>query len=81
MSTNGASSNVGTTATDVGDFTTSLLDINSIYTFALYPTVWVQFYGNNKWRASADHGAAGLPPFCGEWRAVWTENSIYIGDR
>ena len=32
MSTNGASSNVGTTATDVGDFTTLLLDINSTYT-------------------------------------------------
>src|SRR2546428_3306592 len=32
MSTNGASSNVGTTATDVGDFTTLLLDINPTYT-------------------------------------------------
>ena len=32
MSTNGASSNVGTTATDVGDFTALLLDINPTYT-------------------------------------------------
>ena len=31
MSTNGASTNVGTLATDVGDFTTLLLDINSTY--------------------------------------------------
>ena len=30
-STNGASTNVGTTATDVGDFTTLLLDINPTY--------------------------------------------------
>ena len=37
MSTNGASSNVGTTATDVGDFTTLLLDINPTYTLSGYP--------------------------------------------
>ena len=43
MSTNGASSNVGTTATDVGDFTTLLLDINPTYTTDGYPNVWTQF--------------------------------------
>jgi hypothetical protein len=43
MSTNGASSNVGTTATDVGDFTTLLLDINPTYTTSGYPNVWTQF--------------------------------------
>ena len=43
MSTNGASSNVGTTATDVGDFTTLLLDINPTYTTTGYPNVWTQF--------------------------------------
>src|SRR5204863_3681230 len=43
MSTNGASSNVGTTATDVGDFTTLLLDINPTYTTTGYPSVWTQF--------------------------------------
>ena len=32
MSTNGASQDVGTTATSVGDFTTLLLDINPTYT-------------------------------------------------
>src|SRR5205085_6656010 len=41
--TNGASSNVGTTATDVGDFTTLLLDINPTYTLTGYPNVWTQF--------------------------------------
>src|SRR5437868_13139712 len=43
MSTNGGSSNVGTTATDVGDFTTLLLDINPNYTTTGYPSVWTQF--------------------------------------
>src|SRR5204862_1289132 len=43
MSTNGASSNVGTTATDVGDFTRLLLDINPTYTTTGYPNVWTQF--------------------------------------
>ena len=32
MSTNGTSYDVGTSATDVGDFTTLLLDINPTYT-------------------------------------------------
>ena len=43
MSTNGMSSNVGTTATDVGDFTTLLLDINPTYTTSGYPNVWTQY--------------------------------------
>lgn len=55
MSQNGASTNVGTTATDVGDFTTLLLDINPTYTVttsctatngSCYPTVWTQFTVN-----------------------------------
>src|SRR5436190_2455165 len=36
-STNGYSTNIGTTATDVGDFTTLLLDINPTYQFDGYP--------------------------------------------
>ena len=43
LSTNGGSINVGTTPTDVGDFTTLLLDINPTYTLAGYPTSWTQF--------------------------------------
>jgi hypothetical protein len=43
MSTNGSSINVGTTATDVGDFTTLLLDINPTYTVGGYPEAWTQF--------------------------------------
>lgn len=44
MSLNGASGNVGTSDTGVGDFTTLLLDINPTYTMAGYPTAqWQQF--------------------------------------
>jgi uncharacterized delta-60 repeat protein len=43
MSTNGVSTNVGTLATDVGDFATLMLDINPTYTTAAYPNVWTQF--------------------------------------
>jgi subtilisin-like proprotein convertase family protein len=41
-STNGGT-NVGATATSVGDFTTLLLDINPTYTTTGYPTAWTEF--------------------------------------
>ena len=43
MSTNGASTDVGTAAFDVGDFTTLLLDINPNQTTTGYPNVWTKF--------------------------------------
>jgi hypothetical protein len=43
MSTNGASTDVGITAFDVGDFTNLLLDINPTYTIGGYPEAWTQF--------------------------------------
>lgn len=43
LSTNGASTNVGTTATSVGDFTTLLLDVNSSLAASGYPESWTQF--------------------------------------
>jgi hypothetical protein len=43
MSTNGYSTDVGTLPTDVGDFTTLLLDINPTLTTSGYPIVWTQF--------------------------------------
>lgn len=46
MSTNGSSSNVGTTATSLGDFTTLMMDINPTYLtsgLGSYPRVWTQF--------------------------------------
>lgn len=43
MSTNGNSIDVGTSSTDVGDFTSLLLDINPTYTLNAYPNVWTQY--------------------------------------
>jgi hypothetical protein len=43
LSLAGASTNVGTTATSVGDFTTVLLTINSALAVGGYPESWTQF--------------------------------------
>jgi hypothetical protein len=43
LSTAGSSTNVGTLATDVGDFTTLLLDINPTLVSTGYPQVWTQY--------------------------------------
>ncbi|MEP0774761.1 MAG: immune inhibitor A, partial [Acidobacteriota bacterium] len=43
LSLAGASTNVGSGATDVGDFTTLLLDINPSLTVGGYPEVWTQY--------------------------------------
>ena len=43
MSTNGASTNVGTSATAVGDFTTLLLSINPTLNTSDYPFTWTQY--------------------------------------
>ena len=45
-STAGASTNVGTGATAVGDFTNLLLDINPTYSTSGYPNDWTQFTVN-----------------------------------
>jgi trimeric autotransporter adhesin len=43
FSANGASVNVGTTNTSVGDFSTLLLEINPTLIAANYPSVWTQY--------------------------------------
>lgn len=43
LSTNGASTNVGGTATGVGDFSTLLLSINPSLIANVYPQVWTQY--------------------------------------
>jgi uncharacterized repeat protein (TIGR01451 family) len=43
MSTNGESTEVGTTPTDVGDFATLLLDIDPYYVASGYPNFWRQY--------------------------------------
>jgi hypothetical protein len=43
LSTNGDSTNVGTTATSVGDFSTLLLVINNDLTVGGYPDIWTKY--------------------------------------
>lgn len=43
LSTNGASTNAGSNATTVGDFTTLALSINPTLVLGVYPTVWTQY--------------------------------------
>lgn len=43
LSTNGASGNVGTTTTSVGDFTTVLVTVNPNLTTTGYPLTWTRF--------------------------------------
>jgi hypothetical protein len=43
LSTAGASVNVGSTDTSVGDFTTLLLDVNPTLVLGVYPLTWTQF--------------------------------------
>jgi uncharacterized repeat protein (TIGR01451 family) len=43
MSLNGTSTNVGSSPTSVGDFTTLLLDINPTYTTTDYPNNWTRY--------------------------------------
>lgn len=43
LSTNGASTNVGSTATGVGDFTTLLVSVNPTLVTGVYPTTWTKY--------------------------------------
>lgn len=43
LSTNGASTDVGTGATGVGDFSTLMLSINPTLVTGVYPTAWTQY--------------------------------------
>jgi hypothetical protein len=78
MSTNGASTNVGTTATDVGDFTALLLDINPTYTVGGYPEVWTQMTVNITGLPSATLGRLAFRYFV-ENGGPTGANSNYIG--
>lgn len=43
LSTNGTSTNVGTTSTSVGDFTVTLVSVNPTLVTGVYPTTYTQF--------------------------------------
>ena len=78
MSLNGTSTNVGTTETSVGDFTTLLLDINPTYTRAGYPNVWTQFTVNLSGIGSPTTGRLAFRYFV-ENGGPRGANSDYIG--
>lgn len=78
MSLNGASTNVGTTATSVGDFTTLLLDINPNYTTTGYPNNWTQFTVTLSGISSPTPGRLALRYFV-ENGGPSGANSDYIG--
>ena len=64
MSTNGTSTNVGASASDVGDFTTLLLDINPTYVPNGYPSLWYAIHGDFERNGVTHHRATGLALLC-----------------
>jgi hypothetical protein len=78
MSTNGASTNVGTTEHDVGDFTTLLLDINPNQTTTGYPNIWTQFTVTVSGLGSPATGRLALRYFV-EDGGFFRPNADYIG--
>jgi hypothetical protein len=80
LSTAGASTNVGSGPTAVGDFTTLLLDINPTYlpSPAGYPDVWTEFTITISGLAGPTSGRLGFRYFV-EMGGPTGDNSNYIG--
>ena len=78
LSTAGASVNVGTLATDVGDFTTMLLEINPTLIQGGYPEVWTQFSATLSGIPAATTGRIGFRYFVTDGGPAGN-NSDYIG--
>ena len=75
---NGTGTNVGATATSVGDFTTLLLDINPTYTLSGYPTSWTNYTVTLSGIAAPVTGRLGFRYFV-EDAGPAGDNSDYIG--
>ncbi len=78
LSTAGSSTNVGTSATDVGDFTTLLLDINPTLIGNGYPDSWTQFSATLAGIPSGATGRIAFRYFVTDGGASGN-NSNYIG--
>lgn len=78
LSLAGASTNVGTLATNVGDFTTLLLDINPTYSSTGYPEVWTQYSATLSGIPPASTGRIGFRYFVTNGGPSGS-NSNYIG--
>lgn len=78
MSTSGASTDVGTGATDVGDFSELLLSINENLTVGGYPEAWTEYTIEVQGVPSGTTGRIGLRYFVTDAGPDGT-NSNYIG--
>jgi len=78
LSTNGASTDVGTNASALGDFTTLLLDINPTLTAGGYPTAWTQYTITISGLPAPTSGRAAFRYFVTGGGPLGT-NSDYIG--
>lgn len=78
LSTAGASTNVGATATSVGDFTTVLLTINPTLVTGVYPQVWTQFTVTVSGLGAATTGRLGFRYFVTN-AGLNGSNSDFIG--
>jgi FG-GAP-like repeat len=78
MSLNGASANVGTTATDVGDFTTLLLSVNPTLAVGGYPETWTQYTATITGLAGPTSGRLAFRYFVTSGGPTG-DNSDYIG--
>ena len=78
MSTNGASTNVGVLATDVGDFTTLLVSVNPALAQNVYPASWTQYSATITGLAGPTSGRFALRYFVTN-AGPSGSNSDYIG--
>jgi len=78
MSTAGTSTNVGSSATSVGDFTTLLLDINPNYITGGYPEAWQQYLVTVSGLSAPTQGRFGFRYFV-ENGGPGAPRSTYIG--
>ncbi len=78
LSTNGASMNVGTTPTSVGDYTTVLLTINPSLTTTGYPAVWTLYTATISGLATPTSGRVAFRYFVTNGGPAGA-NSFYIG--
>jgi Concanavalin A-like lectin/glucanases superfamily/Putative metal-binding motif len=78
LSTNGNSSNVGTTATSTGDFNQLLLDINPGLTSSGYPTTWTPYTINISGYPAAVQGRLAFRYYVPNGGPAGA-NSAYIG--
>jgi subtilisin-like proprotein convertase family protein len=79
LSTNGASTNVGTGSSDVGDFTTLLLEINPTLSVGIYPDVWTQYTINITGLSAGASGRIAFRYFIATDAGPLGNNSDYIG--